>query len=286
VSIDPGFLDELERYARARERNVADRFQGEQRTRERGEGLTFADYRRYAPGDDTRRIDWRLFARTDEFYVTEYEAERNRTLHVLLDASGSMGYAGDGVGKFEFAAKLGLGFAYLIAREHDDFRFSLFDERPRRIDRGRSNRGEVLSLVDQLGEVTPEGEGDLAAALEAYADEIASRSLVLVLSDCLAPADEIERALEALARNELVLARVLDPVERDLPVSGDVEAEDPETTRSLRTHVGSRRRESYRSRLEDHIDDVAERARLLRARHRLVETDRDFFEAFGDVWTA
>jgi uncharacterized protein (DUF58 family) len=288
MTIDPSFLDELERFARAREREVADRQQGEQRTRDRGEGLTFADYRRYSPGDDTRRIDWKLFARTDEFYVTEYEAERNRTLHVLLDTSGSMGFAGDEgtPTKFEFAAKLGLGFAYLVAREHDEFRFSLFGDRPRRIDRGRSNRGEVLSLVDGVGQVTPAGEGDFGGALEAYADEIGSRSLVLICSDCLAPADEVERGLEALARNEVLLARVLDPVERDLPVSGDVVAEDPESSRSLRTHVGRRRREQYRSRLTEHVDDVAERARTLRVRHRLVETDADFFEAFGEVWTA
>ena len=66
MTIDPGFLDEIERYARSQKRNVASQFQGEQRSAERGEGLTFADYRRYSPGDDTRRIDWKLFARTDE----------------------------------------------------------------------------------------------------------------------------------------------------------------------------------------------------------------------------
>jgi uncharacterized protein (DUF58 family) len=288
MSIDPGFLDELERYARARERNVSSQFQGEQETRERGEGLTFADYRRYSPGDDTRRIDWKLFARTEEYYVTEYEAERNRTLHVLLDTSGSMGFAGDEETptKFEFGAKLGLGFAYLVARAHDDFRFATFADEPRRIDRGRSSRGEVLSLIDELDGRTPEGEGDFGAALEAYTEAISSKSLVLVVSDCLAPVDEVERGLGALARNEVVLARVLDPVERDLPVSGDVLAEDPESTRSLRTHVGGRRRDSYQGRLQAHIDDVADRARTLRMRHRLVETDTDFFDAFGNVWLA
>jgi uncharacterized protein (DUF58 family) len=286
MTIEPGFLDEIERYARSQKRNVASQFQGEQRSAERGEGLTFADYRRYAPGDDTRRIDWKLFARTDEFYVKEYEAERNLTVHVLLDSSASMDFAGEeGLPtKFEFAAKLGLGFAYLVAREHNDFRFVRFDETYDRLDRGRSNRGEVLGLVDTLNAIEPTGDADFEGALESYASTIGSRSLVLVASDFLEPADEIERGLEALARNKLVLARVIDPVERDLPVSGDAVVEGLEEERTLRTHLGNRRRESYRQRLDAHVDDVAARARTLRARHELLGTDAEFFEAFGQVW--
>jgi len=286
MTIDPGFLDEIERYARSQKRNVASQFQGEQRSAERGEGLTFADYRRYSPGDDTRRIDWKLFARTDEFYVKEYEAERNLTVHVLLDSSASMGFAGEeGLPtKFEFAAKLGLGFAYLIAREHNDFRFVRFDETYERLDRGRSSRGEVLELIETLNGLDPSGDADFEAALESYAGTIGSRSLVLVASDFLEPPDGIERGLEALARNKLVLARVVDPVERDLPVSGDAVVEGLEEERTLRTHIGTRRRENYRERLEAHIDDIAARARTLRARHELVDTDAGFFDAFGQVW--
>jgi uncharacterized protein (DUF58 family) len=286
MTIEPGFLDEIERYARSQKRNVASQFQGEQRSPERGEGLTFADYRRYSPGDDTRRIDWKLFARTDEFFVKEYEAERNLTVHVLLDSSASMGFAGDESlpTKFEFAAKLGLGFAYLIAREHNDFRFVRFDESYERLDRGRSSRGEVLGLVETLNGIEPSGDADFESALESYAGTIGSRSLVLVASDFLEPADEIERGLDALARNKLVLARVVDPVERDLPVSGDAVVEDLESPRTVRTHIGTRRRESYRERLEAHVADVTARARTLRARHELVETDAEFFDAFGQIW--
>ena len=285
MTIDPGFLDEIERYARSQKRNVASQFQGEQRSAERGEGLTFADYRRYSPGDDTRRIDWKLFARTDEFYVKEYEAERNLTVHVLLDRSGSMGFASEGnPTKFEYGAKLGLGFAYLVARNHDDFRFATVTDDYERLDRGRSNRGEVLGLIDRLNAIEPGGDADLATALEAYADTIGSRSLVLVVSDCLEPPDAIEEGLEALSRNKLVLARVMDPAERELPVSGDALVEDMESPRTLRTHLGSRRREQYRERLEAHVEDVAERARLLRARHELVDTSAEFFDSFGQVW--
>jgi uncharacterized protein (DUF58 family) len=287
VTIDPKFLDELERYARARARSVASRGQGERRSTERGEGLTFADYRRYSPGDDTRRIDWNLFARTDEFYVKEFEAERSTTVHVLLDTSGSMGFTGDPAreSKFEFGAKLGLGFAYLVARAHDEFRFATVADRFERLDRGRSNRGEVLSLLDRLNATTPAGGTDMRGALEGYAGTIGSRSLVLVVSDFLEPPAAVGTALSALSRNQLVCARLLDPAERSLPVSGDVVADDPESDRTVRTHLGGRRREAYRRRLDEHVEAVAERARTVGARHELFTTDEDLFDAFGRLWT-
>ena len=281
MTIDPEFLNELERFAR--HGPVApDRYQGEQRSVDRGEGLTFADYRRYAPGDDTRLIDWRLFARTDELYVKQYEVERSRTLHVLLDATGSMDFGTPS--KFERAAKVGLGAAYLLARDHDDFRFALFDRTVERLDRGRSSRGEVLGLVDRCNDVEPAGEGAVGAALESYADRVGSRSIVLVCSDFLTDADALERGLAALSRNDLLLAQVLTPDERELPVSGDALVEDPETTRRLRTHVGARRRDRYRERLQAHLDDVAERAERLGARLERADTDEAFFDAFGRLW--
>ncbi|WP_255150774.1 DUF58 domain-containing protein [Halorarius halobius] len=281
MTIDPGFLDELERFASAGP-EVAARHRGDQRSADRGEGLTFADYRRYAPGDDTGLVDWKLYARTEELYVKQFEVERSRTLHVLLDATGSMGY-GDPP-KFERAAKLGLGFAYLLAREHDEFRVALFDRGIDRLDRARSSRGEVLALVDRCNDVEPSGEGAVGAALESYADRVGSRSVVLVCSDFLTDPDDLESGLAALARNELLLAQVLTPEERELPVSGDALIENPETESRLRTHVGRRRREQYRDRLEEHLDDVAERAERLGARLEPADTDEEFFDAFARLW--
>lgn len=278
--INPAFLDALERFARASAPPAQHR--GDERSSDRGEGLTFADYRRYVPGDDTRLVDWKLYARTEELYVTQFEVERSRTLHVLLDATGSMGY-GD-PRKFDRAAKLGLGFAYLLARDHDAFRVSLVADDLERLDRGRSDRGAVRSLVDRCNEVDPADQGDLPGGLEAYADRIGSRALVLVCSDCLADADALEGGLAALADTDLRLASILTPEERELPVHGDARVSDPETGARLRTHLGSRTRRRYRERLASHRDDVAARAERLGARYVVADTDRDFFDVFAALW--
>jgi uncharacterized protein (DUF58 family) len=203
---------------------------------------------------------------------------------VLLDASASMDFGEEETHKFEFGAKLALGFAYLFVEENNQFRFSVFTDRSRRLDTGRSSRGELLQLVELLNETPPEGTADFEAALESYAAGVTTRSLVLVVSDFLGDPDALESGLAALARNELVLVQVLTPDELDPAVSGDTIFEDPESDSSLRTYFGSALASQYRNRLDAHVDDVAARAEALGAEHTLVDTGTDFFDAFASVW--
>lgn len=282
--IDPAFFDELDRFRSALKRQSSSVRQGEQRSKSVGEGLTFKDYRRYVRGDDTRLVDWKLFARTGEYFIKQFEAERSLTVHVLVDASGSMGYGDGDAYKFEYAAKLGLGFAYLTVEENNDFQFSLFDDRIERLDTGRSNRGELLRLVDQLNDVDPSGEGDFAAALDGYGSTVQSRSLVVVLSDCLADPEAIETGLAGVGRSGIVVGTVLSPRELHPDPTGDTLFRDPETTETLRTYFGGSRTKSYRTRLENHVSAVEDCCRRFRADHTLVDTGEDFFDAFGEVW--
>lgn len=282
--IDPAFLDELDRFRSALKRQSSSVQQGEQRSKRVGEGLTFSDYRRYVRGDDTRLIDWKLYARTGEYFIKQFEAERSLTVHLLVDRSGSMDYGDEGGNKFEYAAKLGLGFAYLTAEENNDFQFSLFDDTVERLDTGRSNRGELLRLVDQLNETEPSGEGDVAAALDGYGARIRSRSLVVVLSDCLTDPDALATGLASLGRSGVVVGTVLTPDELRPEPTGDTLFRDPETTTTLRTYFGGAKTKSYRERLETHVSAVEERCRRLRAEHTLVDTGEDFFDSFGRVW--
>ncbi|MFA9518058.1 DUF58 domain-containing protein [Halopenitus sp. H-Gu1] len=283
MTIDPDFLDELDRFETLDQRTTSTK-KGERESPSVGEGLTFSDYRRYSPGDDTRLVDWRLYARTEEFFIKQFEEERNLTVHVLLDASASMDFGEGNQHKFEFGAKLGLGYAYLTAEEHDDFRFSLFTERAERIDTGKSTRGEVLALIDRLNGTTPTGGTDFQTAFEAYAASIRSRSLVVVVTDCIGDIDGLETGVASLARNEVVLIQVLSPTELDPEVGGDTIFEDIETDLTRRTYFGGRLAKQYRSRVDEFVDDVATRAQDLRVTHALVATDEDFFDAFSTVW--
>ncbi|MBO4248765.1 DUF58 domain-containing protein [Halomicrobium sp. IBSBa] len=286
MTIEPDFLDELGQFTAALNRQTTSIRQGDQRSPRVGDGLTFSDYRRYSPGDDTRRIDWKLFARTEEYFIKQYEEERSLTVHLLVDTSASMDYGEASSHKFESAAKLALGFAYLTATENNDFRFCTFRDRVDRIDTGQSNRGELLSLIDQLNEMTPDGTADFESALAAYAERIRSRSLVVVFSDCLTEPEELEAGIAALARNDadVLLVRVVAPEERDPGVVGDVLFADPESDETRRSYFSGSLAETYRSRLDAHVDSVSNRVTALGGDHVLVETGEEYFDSFASVW--
>ena len=286
MAITPNFLDDLEQFDASLDRASTDVRQGDQRSPDVGEGLTFSDYRRYSPGDDIRLVDWHLYARTEEYYIKQFEAERNLTVHILVDASASMDYGEGGQNKFEFAAKIGLGFAYLTIEENNDVRISTFDRRHRRLDAGRSTRGELLRAIDELNATEPSGEAEFEPSLTEYAATIDSRSLVVVASDFLAEPDGVEAGLAALARddNDLVCPHVVAPAERTPDAAGDTIFVEPETGAERRSYFGGRVASRYHERLDGHIDDVARRCRGLRADHVVLDTGADFFDAFSRVW--
>jgi len=286
MTIDPGFLDELDRFQAALDRESSALRQGEQESPRIGEGLTFSDYRRYSPGDDTRLIDWKLFARTEEYFIKQYEEERSLTVHVLLDASGSMDFGTGPTHKFEYGAKIGLGFAYLTAEENNDFVFGTFRERDERLDAGRSNRGEILDLIDQVNGIDPAGEADIEEVLEAYASRIRTRSLVVVVTDCLYEPEAIESGVAAVARtdSDVLVVRVVAPEERDPGVAGDALFVDPETEATRRSYFSGSLASTYQSRLDAHIDDVSDRVTGLGEEYVSVDTGEEYFDSFASVW--
>jgi len=284
MAIDAGFLDELSRFEATLRSETDSRRRGEQRSRNVGDGLTFSDYRRYTPGDDIRLIDWRVHARTDEYFIKQFEAERDLTVHVLVDTSASMAYGEGDAHKFEFAAKVGLGMAYFAAAGHDTFRVAAIDDGVQRLDRRRSTRGELLRLLEVLNRIEPDGRTDFRGAVESYARSIDSRSLVVVVSDFLDDPDAIEDGVAAFGDCDVLLIHTIAPEERDPDTTGDTVFEDPETGVTHRAYFAGATADSYRDRLDAHVDDVAARARTLRAEHAVVDTGTDFFDTFADVW--
>ena len=284
MGLDADFLAELARLEATLRRETDSRRQGEQRSPNVGEGLTFSDYRRYTPGDDVRLIDWRVHARTDEYFIKQFEAERDLTVHLLVDASASMAYGEGDANKFEFAAKVALGFAYVAAAGHDTFRAAAINDGVERLDRRRSTRGEILRLLEVLSGIEPDGRTDFRAAIESYAGTITSRSLVVVVSDFLEDPDAIEDGLAALGDSDVLLVHTVAPEERDPEATGDTIFEDPETGATHRAYFAGSTVDAYRDRLQSHVDNVAALARTLRAEHVVVDTGSDFFETFAELW--
>ena len=171
---------------------------GRHRSPVRGSSLEFAEYRKYVPGDDTRRLEWRTWGRTDRFYIKEYEADTNLRLCLVIDTSGSMDYGETGSTRLDYARQLGGTLAYLAAHQGDAT--ALFsggkgfdNEIPPK--RGPVHLGIVL---DHLAELRAEGKSGLVEALHEAAEKIRQRALVVVISDLLFDPAPLREAFQHL----------------------------------------------------------------------------------------
>jgi uncharacterized protein (DUF58 family) len=222
---------------------------GRHRSLWKGFSHDFAQHRAYVPGDEIRAIDWKVYARQDRFYVREYKAENILTTHVLVDASGSMGFrAGDRAPKWEHACRLAMAMSYLILAKGDAVGMSVFDTEPRDFLPPRASFSHLENMDAALSARAPRGETDLALVLERAAARIKRRSLVVLISDLLGEPESILKAVKAFQarRHELLVLQVLDPQERDFDYSGPTTFEGLEDGRTLFCEAGALR-EAYQA---------------------------------------
>jgi len=249
--IDPDVLsriDNLELIARG----VVDGFiSGLHRSPMLGMSVDFAEHRAYMPGDDVRRIDWRLFARTDRLYVKEFEADTNANLHLLLDVSRSMDYGSGSVTKLEYARFLAASLAYLSRLQRDRIGLITFDNAViETIPPSIKHFNNVLHALDHL---TAGGASDYREPLAKIALNLGRRSLVVLISDLY---DTPERLLGAINQlryrgNDLIVFHLLDPREMSLELGDVSSVEDLESGVNLPIAT-ERYRDHYRQLVRDH----------------------------------
>ncbi len=201
-----------------------------------GFSVEFSEHRKYEPGDDPKDIDWRLFARTDKYYVRKYEAETNMTGWLVVDSSASMGYSTGGeVTKFDYAISLAAALCYLMICRQDPVGLATFGEKLGRSLPPRSKRSQFGSILSTLSQLRPTGETNVAASLVQLAGMLKRASLVMIFSDLLGDPEETLRAIYRLrhAGHDVILFHILDDAEARFPFTGPVELEDPETGESI-----------------------------------------------------
>ncbi|MBI3033914.1 DUF58 domain-containing protein [Candidatus Woesearchaeota archaeon] len=271
------FLTGLDRFNLVMKKRVTSKYAGARPSMMTGRGATIKDYRIYSAGDDFRLIDWKVYARTDNLYVKRYEEERNLVVHVIIDSSASMGYGKPS--KFDYAAMLGVGFAYIAMRGNEKFRYAIFSNSLNVIQpkRGLSH---LAGMVDLLNNTKPSGVSDFAMAMRNYRRALGKRSLIIIISDCLFDVDSIKDGLSQLGSNDIKLIQVLDPSERKLSIEGDVKLTDSETSMVMRTYISGKLRSDYQRKLESHIQDVEKISVGLRGGFHVVTTDTQVFDAF------
>ncbi len=208
---------------------------GRHTSRRAGAGLEFSQYRSYQPGDDLRRVDWKLFGRSDRYFVREAETETSLTVRILLDATGSMAHTEAGISKLDYARYLAAALALLAHRQGDAVGLYVLRDGAVEPLQPRRDPDQLHRLLHELERLTPGGRWPVWSALERAIAPDASRGITVLLGDLHEQGDEIRAAARRLAgaRHEVLCFQVLGEIEQAFGYEGTVTLEDLETGRQV-----------------------------------------------------
>ena len=222
----------------------------------KGFSVEFAEHRQYMPGDSIRYVDWKVYGKTDRFYIKEYEEETNLRAYLIVDASGSMGYSSDGITKLEYGCYLAASLAYLMLKQQDSVGLLTFDTKPRKYIPPRSAKKHLHVLLKELSNLSAKEETDLGETLHELAQRVKRRGLIILISDLLDDAERVIRGLKLFRhkKHEVIVFHVLDPFEVSFPFEQEVILKDMETDEEIPAVPWEIRRE-YKGRVASWINN-------------------------------
>jgi uncharacterized protein (DUF58 family) len=238
-----------------------------------GASVDFAEHRGYVPGDDIRRVDWRLYARTDRYYIKEYEADSNSNFSVILDVSKSMGYGSGSVSKLEYGKMLAGCLTYLVHRQRDRVGFIAFDnDIVEHVPPSAKHMDVVLHVLDRL---TPRNPGALRAPLHKMAEHFGRRGLVILISDFYEEPDAVIEAIGPLRfrGNDMAVFHLLDPAELDFSFREPSAFEDLESGEQIPI-VPDALADQYKALVQAHIEALRERFSANRIDYTMLDTSK------------
>lgn len=233
--LNPAQMQRLVRLTLQSRDVVEGNLSGRHRSPARGASTEFADHRPYMPGDDLKRLDWKVLGRTERYYIRRYQDETNLRVYLVVDRSASMDYGSTGVTKFHYACQLAAALGYVVLRSRDSVGLHVFSDR---LDAAIPARNSLLDLnncLKLLQGLKPGATTSTAPALHHIAESVHRRALIVILSDLLDDADAIIKALSHFRkqRHDVIVFQILDPLELDLGFRRGAEFEDLETGEKL-----------------------------------------------------
>ncbi len=276
--LDPAALSQLGGIEFIAKEVVEGFLMGLHRSPHRGFSAEFAELRAYQAGDDLRYIDWRMYGRSDRYYVKQFEEETNLRAHILIDVSESMGWSSEpGVlpDKLWYAKHLAASIALILLRQGDSVGMAAFHNQI--VDRvqARGGRRQWHEISTRLGPLEAEGGTSAEGALRDVAIRLRRRGLVVLLSDLLVSRSETLTALKFLRHHghEVLVLHVIDPGERELPAASEARFFDPETEEELLVSVADIRAE-YRDAVQGALSEWERDLRPHGIDYYVVDTDQ------------
>jgi uncharacterized protein (DUF58 family) len=236
-----------------------------------GASVDFAEHRGYMPGDDIRRVDWKLYARTDRYYLKEYEADTNTNFSVILDISRSMNFASKGISKLEYGKYLCACLAYFAQKQRDRIGCVTFDnDIVAHIPPSAKHLDRVLHTLDRA---KPERASNLKVPMQKMAEFFGRKGILVIVSDLYEPPEAVMDAIKPLRfrGNDIVVFHVLDPAEIDFNFDDASSFQDLESGEQIPV-VPSGMAEEYKKLIQEHIAALSSRFSQNRVDYSLVNT--------------
>jgi uncharacterized protein (DUF58 family) len=213
--LDPSVLARLAGFPLLSRRPMQGNVSGRHPSPHRGSSVEFAEYRKYVPGDDLRRLDWRAFGRSDRFFVKEFEADTNLRCCLVVDTSGSMGFGTVGMSKLDYARRIAGALGHLALLQGDAVGLACVAQGIVRNIPPRRNPSHLMAVFDVLEQTAPQGQTQLVPVLHELAETISQRALVVIISDLFVEPDELRSCFQHLRfrRHDVAVFHLLDPQE-------------------------------------------------------------------------
>jgi len=247
-----------------------------------GFSVEFAEHRQYMPGDSIRDIDWKVYAKSDRYYIKQYEEETNLKAYLLLDCSASMGYSSGASPqtKFDYALTLAASLSFLMIKQRDAVGLTTFADQIMQYIPPRSAAGHVHVLLHQFANLTTASTTDLALPFHEMAERIKRRGLIIVISDLF---DDPQRIISGLKhfrhrKHEVIVFHILDPREKDFAFSGEAIFEDMETGERITT-LPWQIKKDYVRKFKDMVELISSECRQARIDYYMIDTATPFDKA-------
>jgi uncharacterized protein (DUF58 family) len=245
-----------------------------------GFSVEFAEHRQYMPGDEIKHVDWKVYGKTNRFYIKQFEEETNLKAYILLDSSASMGYKSGKISKFEYGAYLSAALSYLMIKQRDAVGLLTFDEKIRTYLPPRSIKSYLFQILQQLELTRPGAQTKISLILHEMAERIKRRGLIILISDLF---DEPAAVLSGLKHfrhrnHDVILFHLLDPMERTFNFKKDAIFVDLETDEEIPTQPWHILRD-YQDKMDDFIKNYKNGCLENNIEYVLLDTSMPFDKA-------
>lgn len=244
-----------------------------------GHSIEFVQHREYTVGDDIRHLDWKVWSKTDRFYIKQYEAETNLRCHLVVDVSESMHYGNGALNKYGYGCTAAACLAYLLLRQQDAVGCLTFDEAVRQIIPPRSQMSHLDAVCNAMHVSKPRDKTDIYTILRRVTESLPSRGMVVILSDFLVDREPLIKGLEMLCqrRHDILVFHILDEDEMNFPFTGTTRFEGMEQLPDLLCDPRALR-DGYMEALEEYLVEVRRGCTRLGIDYKLVRTG-DYLDA-------